>query len=62
MANELKNCKLFKHSDLQYSEDISKFRANFLKQIVKKMGQKLILEGNFLNKISDDFYVLQLCF
>ena len=26
------------------------------------MGQKLILGGNFKNKISDDFYILHLCF
>ena len=42
--------------------DIAEFLANFLRRIVKKMGQKLILEYNFKNKNSDDFYVLQLCF
>ena len=47
------------HSDLQYSEDISKFMAIFFKRIVKKRGQKLILGDNFVNKISDDFYILQ---
>ena len=31
------------HSDLQYSADIAEFLANFLRRIVKKMGQKLIL-------------------
>ena len=41
---------LSSYSDLQYSEDISKFVANFLKQIVKKGGQKLILGNNFINK------------
>ena len=51
-----------RHSDLQYSEDISKFMANFFKQIVEKRDQKLILGDNFINKISDDFYVLPLCF
>ena len=50
--------KWFPHSDLQYSEDISEFLANFLRQIVKKTGQKLILGFNFINKNSDDFYVL----
>ena len=49
------------HSVLQYSEDIGPFLANFLKRIVKKRGQKIILEDNIVNKISDDFYVLQLC-
>ena len=42
---------LSSYSDLQYSEDISKFVANFLKQIVKKRGQKLILGENILDKI-----------
>ena len=58
------SCKIYEsnHSDLQYSADIAKFLANFLRRIVKKMGQKLILEYNFKNKNSDDFYVLQLCF
>ena len=46
------------HSDLQYSEDIAKFLANFLRRIVKKTAQKLILGFNFINKNSDDFYVL----
>ena len=50
------------HSVLQYSEDIHGFLANFFKRIVKKGGQKLILGDNFINKNSDDFYVLQLCF
>ena len=50
------------HSDLQDSADIAEFLANFLRQIVKRMGQKLILGSNFINNISDDFYVLQLCF
>ena len=48
----------FNHSDLQYSEDIAEFLANFLRRIVKKTGQKLILGFNFINKNSDDFYVL----
>ena len=30
----------FNHSDLQYSEDIFKFMANFLKRHVKKGGLK----------------------
>ena len=42
--------------------DIAEFLANFLKQIVKKMDQKLIFEGNIINKISEDFYILQSCF
>ena len=50
------------HSDLQDSADIAEFLANFLRRIVKKRDQKLILENNFINKNSDDFYVLQLCF
>ena len=50
------------HSDLQYSGDIAEFLANFLRRIVKEMGQKLILEYNFKNKNSDHFYLLQLCF
>ena len=50
------------HSDLQYSEDIAEFLANFLTRIVKKTGQKLILENNFIKKNNDNFYVLQLCF
>ena len=64
--NEVVSCArdftifLFSHSDLLYSEDISKFMANFFKRIVKKRGQKLILGDNFINKNSDDFYVLQL--
>ena len=37
-------------------------RADFWKRIVKKRSQKLILGHNFINKNSDDFYVLQLCF
>ena len=52
----------YNHSDLQYSVDIAEFLANFLRRIVKKMSEKLILEYNFKNKNSDDFYVLQLCF
>ena len=50
--------KSYQHSDLQYSEDIAEFLANFLRRIVKKTGQKLILGFNFINKNSDDFYVL----
>ena len=50
------------HSDLQYSADITEFLANFLRRIVKKMGQKMILEYNFKNKNCDDFYVLQFSF
>ena len=47
----------------QYSEDISKFMANFFKRIVKKRDQKLILGHNFINKIIENFYAqLQLCF
>ena len=42
------------------SETVAEFIANFLIQIVTKRGQKLILEYNFKNKISDDFYVIQL--
>ena len=42
--------------------DIAEFLANFLRRIVKKTGQKLILGFNFINKNSEDFYVLQLCF
>ena len=53
---------LLDHSDLQDSADIAEFLANFLRRIVKKRDQKLILENNFINKNSDDFYVLQLCF
>ena len=50
------------HSNLQYSADIAEFLANFLRRIVKKMGQRLILGSNFINNNSDDFYVLQVCF
>ena len=50
------------HSDLQFSMDIAEFLANCLRRIVKKMGQKLILEYNFKNKNRDDFYVLQFSF
>ena len=38
----------------------AEFLANFFKQIVKKMDQKLILGGNFISKISEDFYALLL--
>ena len=44
------------------SGSVSEFIANFLDRIVTKRGQKLILEYNFINKNSDDFYVLQLWF
>ena len=50
------------HSVLQYSVDIAKFLANFLRRIVKKMGQKLILEYNFINKNSDDFMYYNFAF
>ena len=43
-------------------KDIFKFRASFWKQFVLKRNQKLILVDNFINKNSDDLYVLQLCF
>ena len=42
------------------SETVAEFIANFLIRIVTKRGQKLILEYNFKNKNSDDFYVIQL--
>ena len=57
-----KSILAFEHSDLQDSADIAEFLANFLRRIVKKRDQKLILENNFINKNSDDFYVLQLWF
>ena len=31
---------MLNHSDLQYSADIAEFLANFLKRIVKQIGQK----------------------
>ena len=40
----------FEHSDLQDSADIAKFLANFLRRIVKKRDQKLILENNFFKQ------------
>ena len=49
-------------SDLHYSADIAEFLANFLRRIVKKIGQKLILGHYFISNISDDFYVLHFCF
>ena len=42
------------------SGSVWKFIANYFKRIVTKRGQKLILEYNFKNKNSDDFYALQL--
>ena len=51
----------FYHST-EYSEDVCDFMTNFFEQIVKKRDQKLIVWYNFINKNSDDFYVLQLCF
>ena len=45
------------------SSSVWKFIANFFKRIVTKRGQKLILGDNFINKNSDDVYVLHvLCF
>ena len=44
------------------SGSVCEFISNFLRQIVKKRGQKLILGDNFIDKNSDDFYVLQLWF
>ena len=44
------------------SGSVSEFIANFFVRIVEKGDQKLILGYNFINKNSDDFYVLQLCF
>ena len=41
------------------SETVAEFIANFLIRIVTKRGQKFILEYNFKNKNSDDFYVIQ---
>ena len=59
-------CKFFENWFHQSSRGISgsvcEFISNFLRRIVKKMGQKLILGDNFINKNSDDFYVLQLWF
>ena len=46
---------MLKHSDLQYSAAIAEFLSNFFKRNVKKIGQILILGGNFISKISDDF-------
>ena len=43
------------HSDLQYSADIAKFLANFLKWIVKKRGQKLILGDIFIKRLMTIF-------
>ena len=40
--------------------DIAEFIANFFKRIVKEWAQKLILEFNYINTNSDDFYVIQL--
>ena len=42
------------------SGSVSEFIANFFVRIVEKGDQKLILGYNFINKNSDDFYVLQL--
>ena len=41
------------------SGSVSEFIANFFKRIVEKGDQKLILGYSFINKTSDDFYLLQ---
>ena len=47
---------------LMISGSVCEFISNFFTRIVKKRDQKLILGDNFIDKNSDDFYVLQLWF
>ena len=42
------------------SGSVAEIISHFLTQNLKKWGQKLILGNNFINKNSDDFYILQL--
>ena len=42
------------------SGSVAEFISHFLTRNLKKWGQKLISGNNFINKNSDDFYVLQL--
>ena len=42
------------------SGSVCEFISHFSTRNLKKWGQKLILGNNFINKNSDDFYVLQL--
>ena len=41
------------------SGSVSEFIANFFKRIVEKGDQKWILGYSFINKTSDDLYLLQ---
>ena len=52
----------FDQSSKGISDSVCKSISNFLRRIVKKSGQKLILGDNFINKNKNDFYVLQLWF
>ena len=49
----------FNQSSKGISGSVCEFISNFLRRILKKRGQKLSLGDNFINKNSDDFYVLQ---
>ena len=42
------------------SGSVAEIISHFLTRNLKKWGQKLILGNNFINKNSDDFYVLQI--
>ena len=42
------------------SGSVAEFISHFMTRNLKKRGQKLILGNNFINKNSDDFYVVQL--
>ena len=50
----------FIQSIKKISGSVAEIISHFLTQNLKKWGQKLILGNNFINKNSDDFYVLQL--
>ena len=56
------NIRSLNQSSKGISGSVCEFISNFLTRIVKNMGHKLILGDNFINKNSDDFYVLQLWF
>ena len=51
---------MYKQSIKKISGSVCEIISAFLTRNLKKWGQKLILGNNFINKNSDDFYVLQL--
>ena len=51
---------MYKQSIKKISGSVAEFISHLLTRNLKKWGQKLISGNNFINKNSDDFYVLQL--